>query len=114
MPRMMPFGHGVMDALRLADGEERRLSISGTTVCVVASSATLEQRMVNPEGSISVDVVGGRRNAKRDKTGLTVENYWLIKNPVSSPGYCCIGPLSKSPTTLEDLQEMLNAPEIVC
>ena len=68
--------------------------------------------MVHPEGGISVEAVGGLRDVKRDKTGFTIEYYWLINDPLQ-PGYRRIGPISKHPATLENLPGMFNAPEII-
>lgn len=90
---------GVMEEFIAAEGKERPLSVQGTTVYVVGSSAPLEQR--TGASGILFQSAGGFRKAKRRSSAIEEECWWIIKDPPGvEKGHYLVGPVSRKSLSL--------------
>ncbi len=84
-----------MEELTQASGNECVLPMRDTRVYVVGSLALLEERTM-PGGTLSVQVVGGQREAGHRSAGIEETCWWIIKDPPGvEEGYYLVGPVSR-------------------
>ena len=107
--KIKPISADLMNNLSGAGGKERRLSEhpGGMILCEVGSASILESRRVSRDSDL-VKVIGGHRELARDRSNLSVNYRWFIKDPRDSQK-CLSILVSKKQTSLSEgiLEEML-------